>query len=96
MATSTKITREVVATVTQETSKAEFNGWNLNFNIQKSGTLIKSANVYGTKSGITANVTASLSENGAINIGFSNTDFDATLANALAVELKAIKDSEAV
>lgn len=92
MANITKITRDVVATVTQETSKADFNGWNLNFNIQKNGTQIKSANVYGTKDN--TNVTASLSENGAINVGFSNTDYDAALVGALAVELKAIKDSE--
>ncbi len=94
MASTTKITREVVATVTQETSKAVFDGWNLSFDIRKNGALVKSVHVYGTKEGVTANVTASLQENGAISIGFSNTDYDATLANALAVELKAIKASE--
>lgn len=94
MAETTTITREVVATVTQESSKANFNGWALNFNIQKDGAQVKYASVYGTKD--TANVTASMAEDGAINVGFSTpAAYDALLANALAVEMKAIKDSEA-
>lgn len=94
MASST-ITREVVSTVTQESSKAVFNGWNLNFNIQMNGLLIKSVNVYGSKDAVGINVNASLSENGAINVGFSTPDaYDAGLANALAIELKTIKSSE--
>lgn len=93
MATANTIVREVVATVTQETSKATFDGWVLNFTISKNGNSIKSANVYGNKEEATVN--ASLTEAGSINLGFSNQlYYDATLANAIAVELKAIKASE--
>lgn len=93
MATTTvqKIEREVVATTMQELSKATFNGWSLNFTINKDGDTVKNANVSGHKDG--NNVSGSISENGYVNIGFNVGGRDKELAQALIDELIAIKDA---
>lgn len=83
-----KITREVVATTTQEQSTATFNGWKLNFTTSKDGDTVKSVNVYGEKNG--TNVSASVSGNGYVNIGFSTGGRDNALMTALLDELATI------
>jgi len=82
------IERTVVSTTTQEQSTAEYNGWNLNFTAQIDSGVVKNVNAYGNKG--EHNVSASISEQGYINIGFSQGGRDLALMGALMDELEAM------
>ncbi len=93
MANETKIVREVVATSVQEQSRAEFNGWTLNFNVQRSGDSVRSITVSGNKE--QSSVTASKNETGYVNIGFSAGIRDSALMIAILDEMDAIGSVQA-
>lgn len=87
--TTETIQRTVVSTITQQQSKATFQGWTLVFNAQLDNQMVKSVSVHGNKEGST--VSASISEQGYINVGFNQGPGDSALISALMSELEAMK-----
>ncbi len=88
MANQNTIQREVVATTTQEQSRAVFNDWHLDFNVQRSDNKVQSITVNGYKE--QSSVTASKSDQGYVNIGFSAGTRDSALMIAILDEMDKI------
>jgi len=82
------ITRTVQSTSTKEVSTAVCNGWNLNFTVETIGEQVKSINVNGDKG--QSYFSANYNENGHINLSFSQSSYDADLADEVAAEMEAI------
>lgn len=79
------IKREVLSTVTTESSTAEHKGWNLNFSKSIENGEVKSASVNGAKD--SAYVTASKYVGQSVTVTFNGSNYDATLAAELTSEL---------
>lgn len=94
MAETNSLVRTVVATNVQEHSQAEFNGWSLQFTINKDGSEVKSIIVNGQKG--QASMSASIGENGYTNIGYSAGNRDSALTVAILDELDIIMADQPV
>jgi len=94
MAETTSLVRTVVATNVQEHSQAEFNGWALQFTVNKDGNEVKSIIVNGQKG--QASMSASIGENGYTNIGYSAGTRDSALTVAILDELDIIMADQPV
>ncbi|PVH26290.1 hypothetical protein [Sphingobacterium corticibacter] len=90
MANQNTIKREVVVTTTQEQSRAVFNEWTLDFNVQRSDDHVQSISVSGYKD--QSSVTASKNDQGYVNIGFSAGTRDSVLMIAILDEMDVISN----
>ena len=88
METTNKITRTIEVVIETETSKATYLGWELSFNVNKTGGVIQSISLYGTKDG--AQVNASRSKDGYTSVGFTNCVRDESLYKAILDEFESI------
>lgn len=88
MAGTNKITRTIESVTETEISKASYLGWELSFNVNRTGGIIQSISLYGTKDG--AQVNASRSQDGYTSVGFTNGVRDEALYKAILDEFEAI------
>ncbi len=88
MAKQNTIRKEIVTITTQEHSRATYNGWELNFDVQRSADYVKNIKANGTKDQTSVYVTKD--EQGYVNMSFSAHVRDSQLITAILEEIDAI------